>query len=200
MRKFMFNDRCGLTASVIRKAKWKTRRLAERVVRQWAVAEVLTDCLGNPTQRELTLKEFALKTCPIKVGDIIAVAQSYKDIIECEWLPTEKENEVIRMVKENHPGCTNKMFVKPELMAHYIKITGVDFERLQDISDEDCLAEGIMYDPKGVAKYGYRIGEGKSKWYRTPKDAFSSLIDKVSGKGTWDSNPYVYVFTFKLVD
>ena len=200
MRKFMFNDRCGLTASVIRKAKWKTRRIAERVVRQWAVAEVLTDCLGNPTQRELTLKEFALKVCPIKVGETIAVAQSYKDIIECEWLPTEKENEVIRMVKENHPGCTNKMFVKPELMAHYIKITGVDFERLQDISDEDCLAEGIMYDPKGVAKYGYRIGEGKSKWYRTPKDAFSSLIDKVSGNGTWDSNPYVYVFTFKLVD
>ena len=123
MRKFMFNDRCGLTASVIRKAKWKTRRIAERVVRQWAVAEVLTDCLGNPTQRELTLKEFALKVCPIKVGETIAVAQSYKDIIECEWLPTEKENEVIRMVKENHPGCTNKMFVKPELMAHYIKIT-----------------------------------------------------------------------------
>ena len=56
-----------------------------------------------------------------------------------------------------------------------------------------------MYDPKGVAKYGYRFGEGKSKWYRTPKDAFSSLIDKVSGKGTWDSNPYVYVFTFELV-
>lgn len=199
MRKFMFNDRCGLTASVIRKAKWKTRRSASRVVRQWEIAEELTGLLGNPTQRELTLKEFALKVCPIKVGETIAVAQSYKDIIESEWLPTEKENEVIRMVKENHPGCTNKMFVKPELMAHYIKITGVDFERLQDISDEDCLAEGIMYDPKGVAKYGYRIGEGKSKWYRTPKDAFSSLIDKVSGKGTWDSNPYVYVFTFELV-
>ncbi len=199
MRKFMFNDRCGLTASVIRKAKWKTRRIAARVVRQWEIAEELTGILGNPTQRELTLKEFALKVCPIKVGETIAVAQSYKDIIECEWLPTEKENEVIRMVEENHPGCTNKMFVKPELMAHYIKITGVDFERLQDISDEDCLAEGIMYDPKGVAKYGYRIGEGKSKWYRTPKDAFSSLIDKVSGKGTWDSNPYVYVFTFELV-
>lgn len=163
MRKFMFNDRCGLTASVIRKAKWKTRRIAARVVRQWEIAEELTGILGNPTQREWTLKEFALKVCPIKVGETIAVAQSYKDIIECEWLPTEKENEVIRMVKENHPGCTNKMFVKPELMAHYIKITGVDFERLQDISDEDCLAEGIMYDPKGVAKYGYRIGEGKSK-------------------------------------
>ena len=78
MRKFMFNDRCGLTASVIRKAKWKTRRIASRVVRQWAVAEVLTDCLGNPTQRELTLKEFALKACPIKVGDEINTAEGNK--------------------------------------------------------------------------------------------------------------------------
>jgi hypothetical protein len=200
MRKMMFNDMCGLTASVIQKTKWKTRRIASKVVRQWAVAEVLVDCLGNPIQRELTLKEFALKACPIKVGETIAVAQSYKDIIECEWLPTEKENEVIRMVIENHPGCANKMFVKPELMARYIKITGVDFEHLQDISDDDCMAEGIMYDPKGAAKYGFRYGEGKSKWYRTPKDAFSSLIDKVSGRGTWDSNPYVYVFTFELID
>jgi len=199
MRKFMFNDRCGLTASVIRKAKWKTRRIAERVVRQWAVEEVLTDCLGNPTQRELTLKEFALKVCPIKVGDIIAVAQSYKTLIEQGYLCRESDG----WVSEEYcakPGYSNKMFVKAELMPVKIKITGIDFERLQDISDDDCLAEGIMYDPLGAAKYGYRIGEGKSKWYRTPKDAFSSLIDKVSGKGTWDSNPYVYVFTFKLVD
>lgn len=198
MRKMMFNDKCGLTASVIRKKKWKTRRIASSVVRQWATAEVLVDSLGNPIQRESTLKEFALKACPIKVGEIIAVSQSYKDIIESEWLPTEKEKEVIRMVEENHPGCTNKMFVKPELMAHYIKITGVDFEHLQDISDDDCLAEGILYAPKSCAKYGFQFGK-VSKWYRTPKDAFSSLIDKISGRGTWDGNPYVYVFTFELV-
>lgn len=203
MRKFMFNDRCGLTASVIRKAKWKTRRSASRVVRQWAVAEVLTDCLGNPTQRELTLKEFALKVCPIKVGETIAVAQSYKDIIECEWLPTEKENEVIRMVEENHPGCTNKMFVKPELMARYIKITGIDFEHLQDISDEDCLAEGI-YERHDVINSNMENVKcftfpNTPHIYATPRDAFAALIDKVSGKGTWDSNPYVYVFTFELV-
>lgn len=198
MRKFMFNDRCGLTASVIRKAKWKTRRIAERVVRQWDIAEELTGVIGNPTQREWTLKEFALKVCPIKVGEIIAVAQSYKTLIEQGYLCRESDG----WVSEEYcatPGYSNKMFVKAELMPVKIKITGIDFERLQDISDEDCLAEGIMYDPKNVAKYGYRIGEGKSKWYRTPKDAFSSLIDKVSGKGTWDSNPYVYVFTFELV-
>jgi len=193
MRKMMFNDRCGLTASVIHGAKSKTRRIASRVVRQWDIAEELTGILGNPTQRELPLKEFALKVCPIKVGEVIAVAQRYREI----YPDSDFEMVGDEFITES-PGWGNKMFVKAEYMPVRIKITGVDFERLQDISDEDCLAEGIMYDPKGVAKYGYRIGEGKSKWYRTPKDAFSSLIDKVSGKGTWDSNPYVYVFTFKL--
>ena len=191
----MSNDRCGLTASVIHGAKSKTRRIASRVVRQWDIAEELTGILGNPTQRELTLKEFALKVCPIKVGEVIA--QPYKTLIEQGYLCRESDGYVSEEYCAT-PGYHNKMFVKAEYMPVRIKITGVDFEHLQDISDEDCLAEGIMYDPKGVAKYGYRIGEGKSKWYRTPKDAFSSLIDKVSGKGTWDSNPYVYVFTFKL--
>lgn len=36
--------------------------------------------------------------------------------------------------------------------------------------------------------------------YNTPRDAFSALIDKVSGKGTWESNPYVWVYEFKLFD
>ena len=93
--------------------------------------------------------------------------------------------------------------MKPELMAHYIKITGVDFERLQDISDEDCLAEGI-YERHDVINSNMENVKcftfpNTPHIYATPRDAFAALIDKVSGKGTWDSNPYVYVFTFELV-
>ena len=29
---------------------------------------------------------------------------------------------------------------------------------------------------------------------------YSVLIDKISGKGTWESNPYVFVYDFKLID
>ena len=203
MRKMMFNDGCGLTASVKRKAKWKTRRLASRVVRQWEIAEELTGLIGNPTQRELTLKEFALKACPIKVGEIIAVAQPYKTLIEQGYLCRESDG----WVSEEYcatPGYHNKMFVKAEYMPIRIKITGVDFERLQDISDEDCLAEGIYErhdvinsDMEDVKCFTF---PNSIHIYATPRDAFAALIDKVSGKGTWDSNPYVYVFTFKLID
>lgn len=198
MRKMMFNDRCGLTASVIRKAKWKTRRIAERVVRQWDIAEELTGILGNPTQRELTLKEFALKVCPIKVGEVIAVAQSYREI----YPDSDFEMVGDEFITES-PGWGNKMFVKAEYMPVRIKITGVDFERLQAISDEDCLAEGI-YERHDVINSNMEKVKcftfpNTPHIYATPRDAFAALIDKVSGKGTWDSNPYVYVFTFELV-
>ena len=34
--------------------------------------------------------------------------------------------------------------------------------------------------------------------YPTPREAFAHLIDEVSGKGTWDSNPWVWVYDFEL--
>lgn len=35
--------------------------------------------------------------------------------------------------------------------------------------------------------------------YPDPCEAYSVLIDRISGKGTWDSNPYVFVYDFELV-
>ena len=213
MRKMMFNDKYGLTASVIRKVKCKTRRIVARVVRQWEIADELTGILGDSTQREWTLKEYALKVCPIKVGETIAVAQSYKD---CGYEIRHDESGCERILIDDsrHPyirwhiipmsaAWENKMFVKAEYMPVRIKITGIDFERLQDISDDDCMAEGI-YERHDIINSNMEYVKcftfpNSIHIYATPRDAFASLIDKVSGKGTWDSNPYVYVFTFELV-
>lgn len=102
---------------------------------------------------------------------------------------------------EYDKGCSNKMFVKADLMPHHIRITHIRVERLQDISKEDCLKEGIWR--------GDNVGlEGTTYWYhnltnssfRTPQEAYASLIDRISGKGTWESNPYVFVFDFELID
>lgn len=35
--------------------------------------------------------------------------------------------------------------------------------------------------------------------FNTPRQAFAALIDKVSGRGTWDCNPWVVVYEFELV-
>ena len=96
-------------------------------------------------------------------------------------------------------GYKNKMFVKADLMPHHIRITDIKVERLQDISDEDVLREGVwqMGELFYVSK---AVGETPEVAFPTAREAFWYLIDKVSGKGTWESNPFVVAYSFKLID
>ena len=96
------------------------------------------------------------------------------------------------------------MFARADLMPHQIRITKVRIQRLQDISDEDCLKEGIIKYTKDRTVFKYDLSDGFEmfSWKdmkRSPKEAYAALIDKVSGKGTWESNPYVWVYEFELV-
>ena len=129
-----------------------------------------------------------------QVGEIVAIAQPY-----CELGKTTFRWK---------PGWLNPMFISPTLMPHRIRIINVRAEHLQDISDEDCLREGIYkQDPRpGVpALYAFetckdQYGDTLAKrWYVSPREAFAELIDKVSGKGTWQANPFVYVYEFEKV-
>ena len=84
-------------------------------------------------------------------------------------------------------------------------------ERLQDITDEDCLKEGVQEVcvsnnwGNSATHWEYRIpyedSLGRTKLLRgaTPREVFAILIDRVSGRGTWDSNPYVFVYEFELL-
>ena len=100
-------------------------------------------------------------------------------------------------------GWNNKMFVKSYACKHHIKITNVKVERLQDISDEDCLKEGIIHaytDNDGIKRY--HTPHTKRGYLSTDvaQQAFAFLIDKVSGKGVFQSNPYVFAYEFVLFD
>ena len=102
------------------------------------------------------------------------------------------------------------MFVKSELMPHQIRITDVRVEKLQDISGNDCLKEGVVVnEPKikgGINMYypceylrscAKEVGWGRV--FHTPREAFAHLIYEVSGKDVWAENPYVFVYDFELV-
>ena len=136
-----------------------------------------------------------------EIGDVVAIQQAYKDVLACEYLPNDKEDEVCRLVKENVAGCTNKMFVRADLMPHHIRITDVFCEHLQDISDEDCMKEGITWAVPSDKRYQYPDYKKETMVsFKTPREAFASLIDKVSGRGTWDKSPIVWVYEFELMD
>lgn len=190
MKKILFNDKYCLTQAVLSGTKTMTRRVLRDNVP-----------LGNWEETK--------KHLPYKVGEVVAIAQPYKDIIE--RLPMYSDailDEVGMPRKEYKAGWTNKMFVRADLMPHHIRITDVKVGYLQDISDEDILREGI-YPQRFFNKVEYVfVTMGKMnntpvhrlKTFPTPREAFAALIDKISGKGTWESNPWVVVYSFELVD
>lgn len=201
----MFNDRFELTAAVLEGQKTMTRRVVpEREIEQYYERrdDVLSIGFGDIPVQIQSLREAMLFKARYKVGEVVAIAQPYKDVY---YSPSVQETvgNKLGMFAEDSARWNNKMFVKAELMPHHIKIAYIKVERLQDISDEDCLREGIgtfkspyYFDPY----YHLPITSDKVIYYKTPREAFAALIDKVSGKGTWDSNPWVFVYEFKLID
>ena len=140
-----------------------------------------------------------------RVGEVIAIAQSYRSIESYLPLYMREEydgySEYLDISFKTSAGWDNKMFVKARLMPWAIKITNVKVERLQDITSEDCLKEGVEEHLKGV-QYGFssNIGYVGQYPFSTPREAFAALIDRVSDKGAWESNPWVWVCEFELTD
>ena len=199
MKKIMFNDKYGLTQAVLEGRKTQTRRLVqdEFFTLQWDVRDD-TLVVENDWGDFIDIKD--TKFCMFKIGETVSVAQSYKDCGGLMEDGTPRWNFIEQVVGGKNRGWSNKMFVKPELMPHQIRITNVRIERLQDISDEDCLAEGIEFDSKAQSFYcGFNDSTNSKIWLEsTPREAYASLINRVSGKGTFVSNPYVFVYDFPL--
>lgn len=133
---------------------------------------------------------------------LVAIAQSYKDAGVRFVQEEDKEFGCYDFPAEQTKGWNNKMFIKADLMPHHIRITSMRQERLQDISDEDCMKEGIIAEldqlEKGRPAYDYTCDY--NHYFDTPREAYASLIDKLNGKGTWKSNPQVFVYDFEVVD
>lgn len=210
MKKIMFNSKYVLDKAVLEGRKTMTRRIIpEKLIVEYYDYDDYCNSIGlDGIDMSVTRKfekEFFLEHSPYKVGEIIAIAQSYRSIESYLPLYMREEydgySECLDISFKTSAGWDNKMFVKARLMPWAIKITNVKVERLQDITSEDCLKEGVEEHLKGV-QYGFssNIGYVGQYPFSTPREAFAALIDRVSGKGTWESNPWVWVYEFELTD
>lgn len=190
----MFNDKYGLTQAVLEGRKTQTRRTFLKPGEDPLLHGITPEYLISVRSR-------------YSLGETIAIAQKYEDL--------RKDDEFYRLCGKNgmplecikyEKGCHNKMFVKADLMPHCVRITNIRVERLQDISDEDCMAEGIRRFGKEYVRFkkeycytcqNYAVTDFYS--FSTPREAYAALIDKISGKGTWENNPWVFVYDFEFV-
>ena len=211
MKKIMFNDKYGLTQAVLDGQKTMTRRVFyipdKLALKYYVKTDNLVIC---DTQHNGSIIEWRDNNDNVRmtfrpkyeVGEVIAIALSYKDSgYAPDLLDRHPKDLSIRGLMKDSAGWNNKMFVKSYACKHHIKITNIKVERLQDISDDDCLKEGIFEwnaGQKDIPFYSFSYADIPD--YFSPRDAFKELIDKVSGKGTWESNPFVFAYEFVLFD
>ena len=214
MKKIMFNDRYGLMGAVLRGDKTMTRRI------------VPIDLYNQTDWKAVSEGDFEavvdgegyyhdIRNCgKYRVGEEVAIAQSYETLANSRYCSELGMMDSPTTFKKEFcgNGWGNKMFVKAEYMPHRIRITNVKVERLQDISEEDAMREGVFkYDkpplhhecdmfapwPPYIKPYKW---DGNNLKYRcTARYAFAYLIDKISGCGTWKRNPWVFAYEFELV-
>lgn len=218
MKTIMFNDKFGLTEAVLNGKKTMTRRICkyDRPNENYEIVFPVFEPEEYDNDGNITSKldrafgwrdkegNFTGWNIPkYRIGEVVAIAQSYKDA-NVRYVPEEYEELgcYYNFPADQTKGWNNKMFVRADLMLHQIQITDISIQKLQNISDEDCLKEGI-YEYSGDDTFPssvfYEFEGNKDDGFDTPREVFSALIDKVSGKGTWDSNPYVFVYEFKLI-
>lgn len=226
MKKIMFNDKYGLTQAVLEGRKTQTRRIIKDKKLDFAISHFGIDNISFIEEQSIADGSlvWGIKTKNIpgyincisstyNLGEIVAIAQRYKDIVEKrdeaqEVLDLYKIGEKYLTIEEMGAGWSNKMFVAADLMPHHIRITNVRVERLQDISDEDCLREGVVVSEGRISKKYYPCQHLKdcaciARWgivYDTPREAYAALIDKISGKGVFQYNPFVFAYEFELID
>ena len=210
MKKIMFNDKFLLTKAVLEGRKTQTRRIvSQSLIDKYDEWYDDVCCIARPSGSVIeTLQNWLLrKHMRFYVGEVVAVAQSYRNCGGVNEDGVPMWDIISQRVGSTNAGWDNKMFVRADMMPHQIRITDVRVERLQDISAEDCLKEGVVKDTCKTYFNGYTVKFSldqynnilSSEWFRTPREAFAHLINKVSKKGTWESNPYVFVYDFELV-
>lgn len=212
MKKIMFDDKYLLTQAVLCGTKTMTRRVL-KVPKTCNGKEVysfniLTNSLGTQCVDLIDYGGNVLGSWKphYEVGEVVAIAQPYKDIY-----PNADFEMIGDKFMTESAGWTNKMFVRANLMKRHIRITDVKMERLQDISEEDALREGIVFiellSATGEDAYFFAVKrkvrqmyDNILKFFSSPQRAYADLIDKISGKGTWESNPFVVAYSFELID
>lgn len=194
--------------------KTQTRRVVKGDITTVGTMEYLN---GQPLEGcSVTLHQ-----CPYGVpGDILVTREPWRTLATLDALPP-------RDVMSGHPiwyeadGPAPKQFGRyrhARFMCRWMcrdrdEITSVRVERLQDISGNDCLAEGIKgltKDGGRTVKYGISDRDGLpgnddfgwhwKHWTVEPHLAYRRLWESINGPGSWDANPWVWVIGFRRIE
>lgn len=126
------------------------------------------------------------------------------------WQHSINPNEFVYKADCNNPFYENtkwkpSIFMPKSAARIFLEITDIKVERLQDISEEDAIHEGI----EPVESFNSGEGVSSRQMFKNylpvgytevlPKNSFQSLWQSINGAESWDENPFVWVISFKRV-
>lgn len=201
--------------------KTQTRRIVkekiERVIvgADYAYADKLIPDYGfvDENYNEINPLDF----CPYgEVGDILYVRETWAKVYLAyanEYLFIHKadpEWERAEEICEEWKGWNSSTYMPKKAARIWLEITDIRVERLQDISEQDAIAEGIQVIPvfnattqQSEVRYrDYRKPEDhpKGRLLHGPQGSYFTLWDKINGDGQYLQNPWVWVITFEKVE
>jgi hypothetical protein len=116
---------------------------------------------------------------------------------ESKWVtPTEQDLIKINNRKTGLYSKQNARFMLKSFARYWVEIVDVRLERLLDITAEAAIAEGIEYDDYWDRYWDY-MAEDYS--FKSPIDSYISEIEMLHGKAIANSNPWLWVYKFKLI-
>lgn len=136
---------------------------------------------------------------PHKPGDVVYVKETWQTVnplAGCEF-NGRPENDGVRYratwTKSHHQGWRSPLMMPRWAARIWLRIVAVRCERVQDISEPDAIAEGTQMPfgslPKAIRQAAF-----------SERTIYARLFDHINGKGTWESNPWVWVYTFEKTE
>jgi hypothetical protein len=143
-----------------------------------------------------------------QVGDLIWVKETFLELVPEHFITTkfvykancDSHSEEIRQeyIKAKYPYKWKPSIFMPKAAARiWLEITNIKVERLQDISEEDAIKEGIE-DLTNGKKLSFR-DYLNNKHPLTAIASFKSLWQSINGKESWNANPFCWVIEFKCI-
>ncbi len=154
---------------------------------------------------------------PYRPGDILYVRETWAELETVHrvpyWAYKADDQTLHHSSGENFERWHPSIHMPKEAARIFLRVTNVRVERLQDITDSECMAEGICSWSKDGKLYKYYLADEEgdypdcewSECPKTPQDAMQRIWDSTIKKSDldrygWDANPWVWVIEFERID
>lgn len=137
-----------------------------------------------------------------RVGDVLWVRETFQIVpSNMIFYKADPENKAAGNWKPS-------IFMPKEAARIFLKVKEVRVEKVQDISESDAIEEGIIKLNQSFAQLltdgiQYLDYSKKPELFNdglSGKESYKSLWEKINGPGSWDLNPWVWVYNFERIE